>query len=234
MKIYDELIKNINNLISSYDIHSLDLSSSWLNLDEGTLVFKNDSAFELGEGLDNGLSGIFLTSDKSLVDSDEVILVGDDLSSIKENTSYARIVFVRVNDSKMGTGNQIFQNIRKIDYTRYHINPEGFMLKISPFSQKESVRVSKSALKEGISFSKIGKLFIDEYKKQDSVEACKIIFVSLKEFDFNKLEQLINKSNDITKALDHLVNKVKMDCHSCKLQVVCQEVENLVKEDFSK
>lgn len=234
MKIYDEVILSIDRLVNSYSYRVLNNSLVWKKGDEDELIFKNETGLELGEGSSYGLSEFVLTSDCNLVSKDEVILIGDELSELKKNSSYARIVLVRVNDELMGQGNKIYQNIRKIDYSRYHVHPEGFMVRISSMNQKESIRVSKKALVDGISFEGVGKLFIDEYKKVNAVEAVKIIFINLESFPYEELNKLIVKTENITKALDHLVNKVKMDCHSCKLQVVCNEVEKLVEEDFNK
>ena len=38
--------------------------------------------------------------------------------------------------------------------------------------------------------------------------------------------------NECTKSLDHLTSKVKMDCHLCSLQIICDEVEKKVKANF--
>ena len=234
MKIYDEVIKNISALVSSSAPITLDKSLAWNETDQNEIIFKNETAFELGESSLYSLSGIMLTSSESLVKDDEIVLIGQDLNEIKKDTPYARIVLARVNDKLMGEGNAIYQNIRKIDYTRYHIFPEGFMMRISSMNQRETVRVSSKALKKGMNFSSVGQLFIDKYKSHPAVEAVKIIFINTDDFKYDELSKLLVRTENITKALDHLVNKVKMDCQSCALQVVCNEVENMVKEDFKK
>ena len=47
-------------------------------------------------------------------------------------------------------------------------------------------------------------------------------------FDYDALSQSLLRSEQITQALDHLVNKVNMDCHSCALQEICEEVEKML------
>lgn len=39
-------------------------------------------------------------------------------------------------------------------------------------------------------------------------------------------------TENITKALDHLLQNVKMDCHSCSLKEVCAEVEQLHQSEL--
>lgn len=86
--------------------------------------------------------------------------------------------------------------------------------------------------KNNISFSKIGKFFIDKYHQLDFVKAIKIIFITKEDFDYQNINLLLTKSENITKTLDHLLNKVKMDCTSCSLQIVCNEVEKNIKKIF--
>ena len=40
----------------------------------------------------------------------------------------------------------------------------------------------------------------------------------------------MQRSEDITKALDHLMKNIKMDCQVCSLKAVCEEVEELCNE----
>lgn len=233
MQLYDKYLASIEAVLSSLSFQSKLASDlkAWPSEEETEIVFKNDEAFELGEPF--GLSASLATSSLSS-DQDEVLLYGKDLEQIKTNASYARLVFVKVKDEAMGKGNALFQSIRKIDYVRYHVSPKGYMMTISPLTHHEGVRVSKKAIQNQISFFQVGKTFIEAYRKLDFVETVKVIFISLEDFDYKKLEEIIVESEGVTKALDHLSNKVKMDCHSCALQKVCDEVEALTKEDFSK
>ena len=227
MRIFDEIINQI--LLLTKDKKELEIKSSWIEASKNEIIFKQDAAYEL-----NGISGILFTSNKELVNNDEIDLLGIDLTKISNDNKYARIVIALIDDEKINEENKLYQVIRNIDYIRYHVNPKGFMTMISSFNQKECVRVSKTAIKDNISFSNVGKLFIDNYHKNSFVKAIKIIFITKEDFDYNKLNELIVKSENITKTLDHLLNKVKMDCTSCSLQVVCNEVEKKYKEDFKK
>lgn len=84
----------------------------------------------------------------------EIYLLGNDLSEISHDNKYARIVICLIDEEKIGEGNTLYQNLRKIDYVRYHVNPQGYMMRISSFNQKECVRLSKNAIKNQIFFLK--------------------------------------------------------------------------------
>lgn len=228
MKLYDDCIIGVNNLLCDKQIKSLDfLSSSWKDAGEKQMIFQNDTAYELGGDDLPAISSIALTDDKGFVSDNEVVLFGKDLSEISENTPFARIAILRVNEDAMGDGDALYQSIRKIEYTRYHISPVGYMMRISAFTKREAARVSKSAVSKGISFADVGKIFVDAYTSLPQVEAVKLIFVTDPAFPYDELKAIMQKSEDITKALDHIMKDFKMDCHSCRLQEVCAEVEEL-------
>ena len=236
MKLYDECLIGVEELLADHPVRKLDLSAAanWPDAGSNMVLFQNETAYELGgEGLP-AVSSIALTDQEHFVPEDEVWLLGKDLKDLSANNAFARIAFLRVNEEAMGTGDALYRTIRKIEYSRYHTNPDGYMMRISAFSHREAVRVSKEAVRKGISFAGVGKLFIDAYKQQSQVEAVKLFFITDPNFPYEKLEAIMKRSEDITTALDHLMRDVKMDCHSCSLKDVCEEVEELTKKDFDK
>ena len=236
MKLYDECLVGVEELLADTPIVKLPLETApaWPDAGNNQVLFQQDTAYELGANGKPAISSVALTDQEAFVSDDEVWLLGKDLSELTGNGPYARVAFVRVNEEAMGTGEKLYQTIRKIEYSRYHLSPEGFMMRISTFSHREGVRVSKEAVRKGLSFATVGKMFIETYKKQPQVEAVKLYFITDPSFPYDKLESIMERSEDITTALDHLMRDVKMDCASCKLQDVCDEVEELYKKDFQK
>ncbi|MBR4241993.1 MAG: carbon monoxide dehydrogenase [Eubacterium sp.] len=236
MKLYDECFSGVGKIIESRCVKKFDLnnSSHWKSSDKNCIIFQNDTAYELGSGTLPAVSSVAFTDSKELIPDDEILLIGDDLCDIKSDSPFARIALIRVNEKEMGTGEKLYQTIRKIEYARYHINPEGYMMRISAFTHREAARVSKKAIKNGVSFSDIGKFFIEEYKKQPQVEAVKLLFVTAKDFPYETLEAIMQKSENITTALDHIMKDIKMNCSTCSLKTVCEEVEALCEKDFKR
>ena len=232
MKLYDECFNGIAELLRDYDFVKIPVPAETTVKDVGQnqLIFRNDTAFELGGGKLPAVSSMALTDSSELVPGDEIYLCGKDLSALSSDTPFARIALIRVNEAEMGDGSRLYNTVRKIEYTRYHINPEGYMIRISPLSHKEAVRIDKKALAKGLSFSSVGKLFIDAYHKHEQVEAVKLLFVTAENFPYEKLSEIMERSEKITKALDHLMRDVKMDCDTCGLRDVCEEVEQLITD----
>ena len=108
------------------------------------------------------------------------------------------------------------------------------MMRVSASKNKESVRISKEALRKKINFSKVGSRMIEAFHEQAAVEAVKIIYVTDPAFNYKEFEQLLAGSESITKTIDHMLRDVKMDCDVCNLKPVCDEVEGLRELHFAK
>lgn len=234
MKLYDETIKEWLKILDSLQGRELDVKKGedWKDIGNANMILRSDMAYELGGNHLPALSGMTLTADTSLVPRDEVLLYGKDLGEIREDTPYARLAVLRVKENSMGEGNALYQAIRKMEYTKYHLNPEGFMMRISAASQREMVRVGKTALEKGLGFEQVGKLFLQSYHKNPQVEAVKLVFITLSDFPYEELEIYIKKAEEITKAIDHILKNLSMDCNVCSLKQICDEVEGMKELHF--
>jgi len=234
MKLYDETIKEWLKILDSLQGRELDVKKGedWKDIGNANMILRSDMAYELGGNHLPALSGMTLTADTSLVPRDEVLLYGKDLGEIHEDTPYARLAVLRVKEDSMGEGNALYQAIRKMEYTKYHLNPEGFMMRISAASQREMVRIGKTALEKGLGFEQIGKLFLQSYHKNPQVEAVKLVFITLSDFPYEELEIYIKKAEEITKAIDHILKNLSMDCNVCSLKQICDEVEGMKELHF--
>lgn len=233
MFLFDELITKFNNINSSYNLIplKLDINQSFKE-NNNQIIFNNDKAFELGGGKYKGITIDFPTDEAF---EDGLFLVGDEVKNIKSDKNYARIALVSIDKESMGNCNSLYSNLRKIDYVKYHFSLDGLMIRESAFAKKETLVFSKNSVRNNqFDFDLIGSYMISKYKALPFVKNVKIVFIDLDQYPYEMLTDLVKKTDDIIKALDHLTNKVKMDCHSCSLQVVCNEVEKKVNEDFKK
>ncbi len=233
MKIYDSCLKDLSILLSSKtNPISFLPGSSYEKGDPNQIVFRSDCAFELGGSNKAGYAGSLISSDPNLIGEEGTIVYGPDIKDIDADAFYARIALIEVDDEAMGEGKELYSSIRKIDYVRYHVTLDQIMFRISPISLKETIAISKKAKEKGLGFKDIGAAFIDAYHSLKTVKKVRMIFITDPTFDYEALSQIIKRSEDITKTLDHLTNKVKMDCHSCGLKKICEEVETLTENEF--
>ena len=231
MKLYDDCITRLKAFLGEFAPLSPDMPEApWPDGGSNQLIFQSDTACELGGGGKPGLSGTLLTQSGDV--RDQVLLLGADLPQLRGDAPYARVSIVRVNPQSLGQGEALYKAVRRLEYTRYHVSPEGYMPRISVRNHRENVRVSKNALSRGLTFGNVGKCYCDAYHAHPEVQAVTTVFITHPDFPYRELERLLDHAEDITKALDHLVKDMKMDCHVCSLRTVCEEVEAKLQSDF--
>ncbi len=224
MKFYDSLIEELNSCIDGFESQSYDYSETllWHEDDHQTVILSRDTAYEL-----NGCGFNLVTS---MPVCDGVTVIGDDLSSISSDRRFSRVSIIQLDETD--DEQTAYNLIKKIEFTKYHFFPTGYMMRTSSTSHSEKVRVSLSAIKNGINFSSLGNLFIKKYKENKRVKAIRIIFITDDKFDYSILNDIAKSSGEITKALDHVMSSVNFDCDTCKLKAVCDEVEGLRELHF--
>ena len=174
---------------------------------------------------------MLFTSNPELVSKDQVLLYGPDLGQIRGEVDFARIVLLRVGvldeDDEV-----VYRTLKDIEFAKYHVYPEGYMVRMSPESYREQVRVSKAAVKKGISFKAVGANYIEEYKKNPNVLNAVVIFATLPGLDYRKMQELAKKANAVTGTLTHILEGLPTDCSVCALKDVCDEVEGMKELHF--
>ena len=233
MELYNSLIKETRALFEGAAAKSWEVSprDAWKDLGASELVLQKDAAYELGAQGKGSANYVLFTSSPELVSKDQVLLYGSDLREIKGETDFARIVLLRVgvlddDDEK------VYRILKDIEFAKYHVYPEGYMVRMSPESYREQVRVSKTALRQGISLKAIGASYIAEYKKNPNVLNATVIFSTLPGLDYKKMQDLAKMSNKVTGTLTHILEGLPTDCAVCSLKDVCDEVEGMKELHF--
>ena len=107
MKLYDSTISKSLELAGS-ELKSLPVSSSWKNLDEKVFLFPDDGAVELGATGQNSSYLIAYTTDKKLVQKDEILLRGKDIKDLSGDVPFARIAIVLLDENAEQNFDKVF------------------------------------------------------------------------------------------------------------------------------
>lgn len=233
MELYNSLIKESNSLLEkgSPRVWEYRPGDAWKDIGSSELVLQKDAAYELGAMGKGSANYVLFTSSPELVDKDQILLYGADLGEIKGEVDFARIVLLRVGLID-GDDEAVYRTLKDIEFAKYHVYPEGYMVRMSPESYREQVRVSKQALKKGISFENIGANYITAYKKDPNVLNATVIFVTAPGYDYGAMKKLAKKANDVTGTLTHILEGLPTDCSVCALKDICDEVEGMKELHF--
>ena len=238
MELYNSIIEKVNGHLGSSvpKKYAYNPDKTWEDVGGNQLIMMKESAYELGGDNKPAVNYACISSD-DYVTEDEIWVYGKDLNEINGSVSFARIVLVKV-DSLKGEGEEdtepLFRAIQDIDFVKYHVYPKGYMIRSSSDSFREQVRVSKDAVKKGISFEQVGNSYIKEYKKNPNVLAVRVIFATVDDADYAEMRKDAKKVRDITKTLSKILEGMSTDCHSCSLKEICDEVEGLKELHFGK
>lgn len=221
MTLYDSFIKRIFEILpdncKKFGCEKSKLKSSGKN----SILLLRDTAYELGGSQKPCVSTTVVTSSMSFDNS--VLLYGRDIPEIKTDCCFGKIVLLQIDDIDE---EQAFDKIKELELVRYNYCPEGFMSRASALTLREQLRVSKKAVKKGVSFKDYGSALIEQYLKNPIVKSVQIIFLT--EFDdFNELVLISDKIRSTTSALNHILDNVLFDCSTCNLKGICDEVEGM-------
>ena len=161
MELFNSLIKDTKALLGKGVPKAWDYAERdcWTDIGSSELVLQKDAAYELGAAGRGSANYVLFTSGAELVDRDQVLLYGPDLKEIKSDSTFARIAFLAVKEISKDE-QEAFNTIQNMEFVKYHVFPEGYMNRVSPESHREQVRVSKQAIKKGISFKSVGADYI--------------------------------------------------------------------------
>lgn len=233
MELFNPLIKDTRALLEARSGKTWPYSQAdcWKDIGSSELVLQRDAAYELGARGKGSANFVLFTSSPELVPEDKVVLIGPDLQDIRADCDFARIVLLRIGMID-GDDETVYRVLKDIEFAKYHVFPEGYMVRISPESFREQVRVSRDALKKGISFKALGDSYIREYKKDPNVISAEVIFLTDPSVDYKALQDLAKKSTDAIGTLTHILEGLPTDCSICSLKDICDEVEGMKELHF--
>lgn len=232
MELYSRSINDITSLFpeKSTVVWEYNPERVFPEGDKNAIIMRSDTAFELGGC---GLPSVSAVMFDDVADGkDEIILYGDDLYFLNKDVPFAHFSFVGMKTDE--NGEYQYKEIKNTEFSIYKIHPDGYSIRISPSENREQVRVSKTAVSKGISFENIGNRLIKEFKKNPGVQYVKTVFVTLKDFDYKTAYRLAQRVSKITSAIDTSLSIGAVDCQSCAMKAICDEVEGLRELHFNQ
>lgn len=234
MKLFEDVIKEVRALLPDLPDKSCGFEECLCAEpgDKNALLFRSDTAFELGGGGKYAVESTMFTSFSEA--GDEVLLFGKDLNEITEDVSFAHLTFIQLEEKS--EENLHYEQLKSIGFTVFQLYPKGYHIRISPSAGREQVKVSKEALKRKppLSFMNIGCGLIKLLKEQDDVAYVKTVFITCPDVDYPALAALARKAKKITDAVQKTLQLDELDCAACKMKPICDEVEGLRELHFQK
>jgi len=233
MKLYDKQIQTVNSLLANMKPKKwlLDNNKCADVCDKDTIIFRDETAYELGSMEKKSVCSVLFTDSDNV--KDEIFLYGKDITEIKNNSSFSHIVIVGLDNFNRESEFE-YEELKDIEFSIYRLSLKGYYTRISPVGEREQVRISKEAVNNNLSFENIGNSVISEFKKNPLVQSVKVIFITEDNFDYKTMSLTAHKVTAITKTLTTKFGNLKLDCSNCSMKPICDEVEGLRELHFSK
>lgn len=77
-------------------------------------------------------------------------------------------------------------------------------------------------------------MYLERYQRVSQVKNVNVIFVTHRDFDYRALEKTFGRAEQITQSLNHIFMSFNMDCGTCSLKAVSDEVEGLWELHFGQ
>lgn len=148
-----------------------------------------DAALEMGGSLLRGASFLCATTNPDADIDDRVVLYGPDLGELGARSPYGRITLMKLRGEGLGE-RDMFNAMLDLDISKHRVDPAGFAISYPEASRYEAVKVSRGALRDGVSFANIGASYIRRYKLDSRVLAVTEIFVTDPAYDYEAAEEL--------------------------------------------
>lgn len=200
--------------------------------DKNALLFRSDTAYELGGSGKAAVESVLFGALPQ--GRDEVLLYGKDLCELSGDSPFAHLTLIQL---KTKSEDELrYEQLKTIGFSVFQLYPAGYHIRMSPSAGREQVRVARVALETAppLSFLNVGCSLIRLLKAHEDVAAVKTVFVTNPDVDYAALAVLARKAKQITEAVQHTLTPDTLDCASCKMKPICDEVDGLRELHFQK
>ena len=240
IKLYDGLIDRLNELTEGLGSVSYPYrkSAAWPETKDYEVILQRDTALELGGSGRSNANYMCVTTEQSGIQIDEVRVFGPDLQEIHGPVDFARVCEIVVSEGADTDPEtkpaKLHRLLQDIDFVKYHIYPSGYMIRTSGQSPREQIRVSRSALQDGISFEAVGNAYIRHYKENPAVLHVRVNFFTTPDMDYRELQKSAKTAADIKNSLSDITKGLPKDCGSCGAREICDSIEGLRELHFGR
>jgi len=186
------------------------------------IILTKDVGRELGHP--NNVSLAFLAWTEDSVNSNQITLIGPDISEHSEtHMDFGKILLLSVSNFD---AENTYERYQELDLLRFKLNLSGYMMRAASQQMREWSRISKKALESGFSLFDLGSAWIDLYEKLPYVNAVEVIILT----DAEAIKQVEPMSQHVfqyVRAMMKMHDETNLDCSSCDYQEVCNEVQSL-------
>jgi CO dehydrogenase/acetyl-CoA synthase beta subunit len=192
------------------------------NSSKKEIILTQNVGRELGHPQKTSLTFIVWT--QSTVDKNQISLIGKDISEVSNiHMDFGKVIMLSVTDFD---AENTYDRYQELDLLRFKLRLNGYMMRAASQQMREWSRISKDALKQGLSLFDLGSAWIDLYAQLPYVTAVEVLLITDDAF-IKKINPLSEHVFQYVRAMMKMHAEVSLDCDTCEYQNVCNEVQSL-------
>ncbi len=224
MKIHDTYLTQVKDIIGDLGTEVPIVNNNWEIKKNSDYILDTDAAVELGSIMVKNANLTLCTSEMNF--EDKIVVIGKDINKLSGKVNdFAKVIMVSL--SEIDDEDKRFRTIKSVSRSRLGLNFKGTMLRSSSSESMECFRVSKDAYKKGLNFSIVGSALIERLKSIDEVKNVQVYYIVDNKELGEKLIEYSDKINQVTGALSHAFDGVALDCGTCAIKEICDEVDGM-------
>ena len=198
---------------------------SWPRGARNPFLMERDAAAELG-GYPRESINLILSTSTEVDDKDGVFIIGeqDMLAGSDKHISFGKIVILTVSGVE---DDRIYDYTQQVQMADSRLFFENIMVRTSPKQFMTNLRIGKAAMAEGFSLEAMGRTIHDYFMELPQVTAAKVVLIAGETPVYRQLMPIAENVKHITAALNTMFDGIDMDCGSCAMSPICDEVEGL-------
>jgi CO dehydrogenase/acetyl-CoA synthase beta subunit len=186
------------------------------------IILTQNVGRELGHPKNSSLA--FIAWTQHPVEKDQITLIGKDLSEASEiHMDFGKVIMLTVTDFD---ADNTYDRYQELDLLRFTLNLHGYMMRAASQQMREWSRISKSAVKKGLSLFDLGSAWIDLYGQLPYVTAVEVLLITDNDY-IKQLNPISQHVFQYVQAMMKMHDEVSLDCSSCEYQTVCNDVQSL-------
>lgn len=229
MDIFDQYAETIEQRIKLMTPQRLvNDKNIWPVAEKNPFIMERDTALELGGYPKESLNLMVSSTNFDFENQGGVYLIGDPtlLTSKNSHLSFGKIVLIK---NKAVETEDIYNDLKSVEFADIRLHFSDVMVRMSSQKLFTNLRIGKKAIKKGFTLEKLGFTMYRCFSALPQVEQVKIIMIVGESPLYKELVPIAEKIKDATSALNTMFDGMDLDCESCKLSEICDEVEGLKK-----
>ncbi len=234
MKLYDDVLLRLTALLPAEPSKRAAYCETECapEGEKDSFLMRADMAYELGGGGRASAEAVVFADLDG--ENSETLLFGPDLGELRSDVPFAHFTIIQLKETDPAA--LYSEQLKSVGFTVFQLSPAGYHVRISPASCREQVRVAKDALRTNppLSLINVGNSLIRAFLDRGDVSRVRTIFVTDPRADYKALSSLAIKVKRITDAVQSALQKDGLDCASCNMKPVCDEIDGLRELHFGK